>query len=628
MRRVSVVLAVVAALVLTFLALTARAEEAPVTIVRVANSYDVRADGTYVNDYQLEMRVANDAAARREGQQAISYSPAQEELQVIAAFTRKADGSVVPVAPAAMREQLAPGTADRGVITDLRERVLIFPDLAGGDTLVYHVRRRVRRATLPGQFFASIYLARSAPLLDYTLTVRAPRSLNLWTEAHDLDGTESIDGDTVLRTWHASIPIADEPESALGPYDRLPRVFVSSEPDYAAFARDYATFIGPHMRVTPGIRALAARIVGAAAARREQARLLYEWVDAHIRYVALYLGDGALEPHDAESVLASGWGDCKDHVVLLNALLAARGIVADFVMLDLGNQYSLSGPPTFAQLNHAISYLPEFALYADSTALLAPFGVLPFSEYGKPAVHALLSGPVLRRIPVLPAGEATMTLRTVARLPDDGSISGETATRATGPFAIELRRDAAWVQATGDGAAASSQLSALGDQGTGSFAFEPPDRLAASYAVSGRFTLDARPDLLDGDSFALPAGLRLLARPGDVLLAPAGASGLPDDAPTPCYSGHQVEEVVLTLPPGRRVQRLPADLWIDLPAVTYRGTWTQHDVTLTHRADLDVRTPDVLCRGVARREMAAALTRIRRDLHAHVRLAGQVAAAK
>ena len=274
MRRVSVVLAVVAALVLTFLALTAHAEEAPVSILRAANLYDVRADGTYVNDYELEMRVANDAAARREGQQAISYSPAQEELQVIAAFTRKADGSVVPVAPTAMRDQLAPGSADRGVITDLRERVLIFPDLAGGDTLVYHVRRLVRRAALPGQFFASIYLSRSMPLLDYTLTVRAPRNLPLRAEAHDLEYAESVDGDTVLRTWRASIPVADEPDSALGPYDRLPRVFVSSEPDYAAFARDYAAFIGPHMRATPRIRALAARIAGGAPSRREQARLL------------------------------------------------------------------------------------------------------------------------------------------------------------------------------------------------------------------------------------------------------------------------------------------------------------------------------------------------------------------
>jgi transglutaminase-like putative cysteine protease len=626
MRPVSVVLAMVAALVLTFLALTAHADEPPVTILRATNTYDVHADGTYVNDYRLEMRVANDAAARREGQQSVSYSPSLEQLQVTEAYTRKADGRVLPIAPAAIRDQLAPGTSDRGIITDLRERVMVFPDLAGGDALVYQVRRIVRRPSLPGQFFATIYLSRSEPLLDYTLTVRAPRGLRLRTEAHDLSYAETEDGDIVRRTWHASIPVADEPASALGPYDRLPRVFVSSEPDYATFARDYAALVRPHLRVTPRIQALADRVAGGVSDGREQARLLYEWVDTHIRYVALYLGNGALEPHDADAVLANGWGDCKDHVVLLNALLAARGIAAELAMVNLGNEYTLSEPPTFAQLNHAVTYLPDFDLYVDSTGLLVPFGTLPFSEYGKPTVHAVVGGTVLRQIPLLPQGAAEIALRTVATLHDDGSITGETTTHATGPFAIDLRRDAAWVQATGDGAAASSQLSALGDEGSGGFAFDPPEQLAPSYSVSGHFALDARPELLDGDSFAPPAGLRLLPRPGDVLLRPAGAHGLADDAPTPCYSGRQTEEVVLTLPAGRHLRHLPLDLRITEGVVTYRGTWTLHDATLTHRAELEVRTHAVLCRGEERRAMAAALTRIRHDLHAHVALTEQVAA--
>lgn len=620
MRPISVVLAMVAALLLAFLAITAHADEPPVTILRAANSYDVRADGTYVNTYHLEMRVANDAAARQEGQQAISYSPALESLQVVEAYTRKADGRVVPVAPVAMRDELAPGSSDRGIITDLRERVLVFPAFGGGDTLVYTVRRAVRRPSLPGQFMASVYLSRGTPLLDYTLTVRAPRSLHLQAEAHDLTAAEEQDGDQVVRAWHASIPVADEPDSALGPYDRLPRVFVSSEPDYAAFARDYAALVRPHTRVTPHIQALADHIAGAAPTRRDQARLLYEWVNAHIRYVALYLGNGALEPHDAETVLANGWGDCKDHVVLLQALLAARSIAAELVMLNLGNTYSLSGPPTLAQLNHAITWLPEFGMYVDSTALLAPFGTLPFSEYGKPVVHAVASAPVLRHIPALPPGMAAMDLHTTATLHQDGSIEGMTVTHASGPFAIQLRRDAAWVQATGDGAAAS-QLQALGDEGSGRFAFDPPERLDANYAVSGNFSLDARPELLDGNSFAPPDGLRLLPRPGDVLLLPAGMRGLDDDAPVPCYSGRQMEEVALTLPPGRRLTRVPPDVQIDADGLSYRATWTLLDGTLTHRVALDVRTKDVLCSGVQRRAMAAALVRIHRDLHRHIALA-------
>jgi transglutaminase-like putative cysteine protease len=158
--------------------------------------------------------------------------------------------------------------------------------------------------------------------------------------------------DAAARPWCApertSLLQADEPASALGPYDRLPRVFISSEPDYASFARDYAALVRPHARVTPRIRALAARVAGGVASPCEQARLLYEWVDTHVRYVALYLGNGALEPHDAETVLANGWGDCKDHVVLLQALLVARGIASEMAMLNLGNEYTLSGPPTFA----------------------------------------------------------------------------------------------------------------------------------------------------------------------------------------------------------------------------------------------------------------------------------------
>ena len=39
------------------------------------------------------------------------------------------------------------------------------------------------------------------------------------------------------------------------------------------------------------------------------------------------------------------------------------------------------------------------------------------------------------------------------------------------------------------------------------------------YSVVGQFKLDPQPELLDGSMFALPVGLRLLGRPGDVLLA-------------------------------------------------------------------------------------------------------------
>lgn len=620
-RAVSIVLLLAAFLLLTFV-LVARADAPPLTILSAADSYDVRTDGSYVNLYRVEMRTGSDAAARRYGQQAFSYSPQMEDLDVAEAYTRKPDGRVLPVDRASIHDQLPPGTTDRALITDLREKVLVFPEVAGGDTLVYALRRNVRHPPFPGRFLISAYLSRSAPLLDYTMTVRAPAAMALHSESHEMDYSETLQGATLVRRWHGVVAPGSDDLTALGPYDRMARVFVSSEPDYAAFASDYARLVMPHVRVTPRIQALADKVAGTSADRREQARLLYEWVNGNIRYVAVYLAAGALEPHDADTVLAHGWGDCKDHAVLLQALLTARGIAAEPVMINLGNLYSLSDAPTFAQLNHLITYLPEFDLYVDSTASLAPFGTLPFAEYGKPVVHVVTSGTALRRTPKLADGEAGIELHTTATLHGDGAIDGTTTTTATGPFAIDLRRDAAWIQATGPGAAAS-QLRALGTDGSGSFAFDPPEKLAASYTISGSFTLEAQPELLDGDSFAPPAGLRLLVHAGDVLLGPLSQRGLKDSEPTPCYPGHEVEEVSLTLPPGRHLMRMPKDVSVAIDAATYHSTWTLQGDTLTHRAELVSRVGDVLCTGDLRHAAATALEAIRRAQRTHVALSDE-----
>ncbi len=92
--------------------------------------------------------------------------------------------------------------------------------------------------------------------------------------------------------------------------------------------------------VTPEISALAARIAGGRTGE-DAARAIYDWVTANIRYVAVYLdpNDGWV-PHPAQTVLEHGYGDCKDHVVLMQALLASLGIRAEAAMVDWGDRTS------------------------------------------------------------------------------------------------------------------------------------------------------------------------------------------------------------------------------------------------------------------------------------------------
>ena len=349
-----------------------------------------------------------------------------------------------------------------------------------------------------------------------------------------------------------------------------------------------------------------------------QAKLIYEWVSKHVRYVALYLAAGGVVPHDADAVLAAGYGDCKDHVALYAALLKARGIDSHGVLINLGDSYRLSGPPSMAQLNHIITYLPEFDLYADTTAGVAPFGTLPFLEYGKPAVMVGGDGPAEIRLGLIAADANTITTRTDARLEADGSISGTTKTVATGPASIMLRLAARWAQANGNEGAARRQLDALGQPGTGIFQFGPPDDIDESYTMSGRFTLDARPEYLEGDSFAPPLGLPALPRPGDFLLGPLRRTTLPASEPTPCFSGRDAEQIALEIPQGFEVQRLPKDRRIAQEGFVYTSHWSQEGRIVTVRRELESRIDTPLCSGARRQAVAAAMVDIRRDHRAKI----------
>jgi transglutaminase-like putative cysteine protease len=596
--------------------------EAQLVIRQAVVDVDVRPDGSMVQTAHVAMRATNDAAAQRIAQRPIVFSASREELTILEAYTQKPDGRKLPVDAGAIHAQLVPGSPNLTLFNDQEQKVIVFPSVAAQDTLVYTIRREVNKPLFPGQFMWQALLDRSMSWHDYQVTITAPASMPLRTEEHGIEAERRQDGERVVYHFHATYPDAQVAEpAAVGPFQRLPRAFVSSMPDYAAMARAYGAQAQPKETVTPEIQQLADRLTDGIADRRDQARAIYDWVSTHIRYVAVWLAQGAIEPHAASAVLEVGYGDCKDHAVLFGALLRARGIDSEPVLINLGNEYLLPGPPTLAVLNHVITWLPEFALYVDTTAGVAPFGVLPFQEYGKPVVHTGSTGPVERRTPVLAQDQATETFVTKAKLGSDGTIEGETTTAASGPFSISLRLAARSIDQQGRQPAARAQLKTLGEDGSGSFDFSAPTNIDGDYSVTGSFNLDARPELLDGATFRLPVGLRLLERPGDLLLGPLGQSDLKDSEPTPCHAGRQIETLSLGLPEGWRVARVPQDARIDNALLHYETHWTVAQGQVSVQRELTSTAPGPLCEGDARIRAAHALAAIRRDLDAQIGLA-------
>jgi hypothetical protein len=149
----------------------------------------------------------------------------------------------------------------------------------------------------------------------------------------------------------------------------------------------------------------------------------------------------------------------------------------------------------------------------------------------------------------------------------DGTVSGRSVTTASGPFGVRLRQLAASIEGRGHSQWAETYFKNLGWRGKASFQFAPPrTRPAPIYELSASFELEARPEFLEGKAFGPSEGVRMLVRPGEYLL---GSWTLAKTAPTPCFSGHQVEELSLTPPSGRELELLPRGKTIENPYLRY-----------------------------------------------------------
>lgn len=585
--------------------------DASLTILLMTTDIQVAADGSDTRIQHVEVRAGNDAGARQIGQVSVTYDSTGQEVAVVEAHTLKPDGKTFPVDASAIYEQ-APSGQNAILVSGLRSKLIIFPQFAAGDTAVYTVKTTTRRPNFQGQFVYEEIFPRTQAFNEVRETITAPKSFPLHVESHDVEASSREEGANVIYAWHyaAPRPVADEAVT-FEPLAHTPRFFVSSFRDYAQMGQAYAALAEPRRVVTPRIKALADEITAGTSDPRAQAQKIYEWVTAHIRYVAIELGTGSFVPHEVDAIVANGYGDCKDHDILLQVLLKAKGIEARSILINSGDDYALTDVATFTTLDHVITFVPQFGLYLDSSVGFAPFGVLPMQEYGKPMVVASSTSAGAGKMPLLAPGAARITLKTVAALDKNGEVTGTTTTTATGPYAITLRLIGLGIQAVGP-TALSRMLTAMGyENGSGDLTLGNPIAFAPDYTISANFKWTGWKDYLTGkNSFYIPPALRLFGQTGDGAMGPFAPGKLAPGEPTVCFSSEQSEELSLKAPPGVQFDGKPSDVRVETPNLLFVAQWTLAGDTISVHRSFTSKIDQPLCTGAVRTATAAALKKI------------------
>lgn len=569
----------------------------PITIVSDKILYSLQSNGCYTKYETIRMRI-NDASAIQSASQAeLIYTDGRESIQVLNAYTTTPAGKRIPVPKDKIFDQQLPMSANAPMFGDIKVKSIVFPSVEVGSVLSYRYKKIVTRPLFAGEFAMFDSFPKTVAITSSSISVTAPADMTLYIETQG-----PIRGGAVASTglgsktwvWTVGNLSAVRPEAgAVAPASFSPYVIVSSFRDYQAVAKVYA---GPAMKaavVTPKVQALADQITQGTSGKRAQAMAIYNWVSKHIRYVAIYFGLGGVVPHNADAIIANGYGDCKDHVTLLQALLAAKGIQSSPVLINAGTLFWLPKTALSTDIfDHVITYLPEFKLFLDSTAGQAPFGLLPPQEYGKQAVviNAGRGAPLVMTLPATTPQTDQANSTTTAILAANGTVSGNVTYNDTGMFQVLDRSILATLPEGMQTQVAGRLIAVMGVQGTGTISYNDPRDLAKPLNYTATFTLPGYVNLPGSGAFAMPVGVPGLSG-FDIGLAQVIAL-TNRSMPFMCPSNTRSETVDLTLPIGFK-GKLPAAVKFSNAMGSYVSSYTQNGEVITLGRTLTLTTPGV-----------------------------------
>jgi transglutaminase-like putative cysteine protease len=591
------------------------ADVAPATLERDVHLFIVQKDGSVVEHDDSTMRANTTAGVDQVAQRYVWFNKDIETITELSAETVDPDGTVHPVGAEGIRDVQEPRSAGAPTFEDGVLRTVIFPGVQPGSRVRLVFGKRRARPLQAGTF--SYFVEPTGEPVEFQrLIFELPADVPLYADARGYVALPPVtsNGRTRYTFDYRHGPYAPLEPGAVAAVNWGDRLMVSTVPDFAAFAARYRDAAADPTATDPSVAALAAALTAGAADDREKARRIYDWVRFNIRYVALFLGETEAVPHRVVDILRNRYGDCKDHVAVFTALLAAAGIHSEAALLNLGPVYSLPDVPGYGAdaINHVITWLPDLDLFADTTAGGIAFGYLPVAVMDRPAL--LVDDGVLVHTPATQL--RTRNAKLAIEVGHDGDAAyryyvedeGAGAEPERNTFRRSTRQTAQQL--------AAQRLRATGLSGTAHIETGPLGATFGPFSTTITGTLDhvVWPD----GTTALPALSSLsggIATQVDYWLAQPRRT-----QPWACVGGDFDEAGQIVLPANVRVTDVPQDVSVTGGPLAYTAHYVFDPGSRTVQVarHLSAHFGHQMCTVAEFGQMRDTLLRIERDTHAQI----------
>jgi transglutaminase-like putative cysteine protease len=253
--------------------------------------------------------------------------------------------------------------------------ILVLEDVRRGDVIEYSYTRRGANPVFAGHYTGAVTLQETVPLRELSFRLLWPHDRPLYVRRNQAAAEPSVT--TIGAQKEYVWTVRNVPPRVLDAdlpvwYDPLPELQLS---DFASWAQ--VALWGDTLFASPGPlpRALTAHLADirsnhATLEARAQAALRY--VQDEVRYLAVSIGVNSHRPYPIATVLRRGYGDCKDKVQLLIAMLRELGVPARPALVSTTYRGHIGDfHPTTGPFDHAIvqAMIDGRAYWLDPTVL-------------------------------------------------------------------------------------------------------------------------------------------------------------------------------------------------------------------------------------------------------------------
>ena len=214
--------------------------------------------------------------------------------------------------------------------------------------------------------------------------------------------------------------------------------------DWNAMGKWYFNLVGERVDASAEIKQQVATLTASQSTQLQKMQAIAKFVQHDIRYVAIELGIGGMQPHPASDVFSHRYGDCKDKATLVRSMLREIGVESYHVVINDVRGSVTDDMPAHNGFNHVITAIklpdgmsdpsliatlmhPKLGriLFFDPTNELIPFGQLPGYLQANYGLLVTPDGGELIELPQQPSAMNSIQRTAKLTLDPTGTLKGD-----------------------------------------------------------------------------------------------------------------------------------------------------------------------------------------------------------